>query len=46
MLFPTSVKMPPELHQMLKSLAESQHRSMSNLIIHILTEYVENKKED
>jgi len=36
----TSIKLPPDLRDKLKILAEKQNRSVHNLIITILIEYV------
>lgn len=45
-MYPTSLRLSAELRDALKVIAASEHRTLTGLIIHILTEYVENKKED
>lgn len=39
----TMVVMPKELKEDLKQMAEEQNRSLSNLILNILKDYVRNK---
>lgn len=46
MLKPTSVKFPPELLLELKTLARKEGRSVSNLVIYIIRNYLERKKDD
>ena len=45
-MYPTSIRLSAELRDALKFIALAEHRTFTGLIIHILTEYVENKKED
>jgi len=37
-----SLRLPDELHEAIKKLAEKEHRSIHAQIIHILTQYVLN----
>lgn len=39
----TMVIMPKELKEKLKQMAEEQSRSLSNLILNVLKDYVQNK---
>lgn len=39
----TMVIMPKELKEKLKQIAEEQSRSLSNLILNVLKDYVQNK---
>lgn len=39
----TMVIMPKELKEELKQMAEEQSRSLSNLILNVLKDYVQNK---
>lgn len=39
----TMVIMPKELKEKLKQMAEQQNRSLSNLILNVLKDYVQNK---
>lgn len=41
----TSFRIPEEIKEQLQEVARKQDRSLSNLIILILKEYLENKKD-
>lgn len=41
----TSFRIPEEIKEQLQEIARKQDRSLSNLIILILKEYLENKKD-
>lgn len=41
----TSFRIPEEIKEQLQEIARKQNRSLSNLIILILKEYLENKKD-
>lgn len=35
------LRLPPELHARVKQLAEREHRTINNLLIHIVSEYLD-----
>lgn len=41
----TSFRIPEEIKEQLQEIARKQNRSLSNLMILILKEYLENKKD-
>ncbi len=44
-VYPTSIRLPEDLKSRLEELAAKEHRSLSNLIIAILYERVEQEEE-
>ena len=42
---PISIRLPDDLKEALEEIAKHEHRSLHNLIVHILYEYIEHKDD-
>ena len=42
---PISIRLPDDLKEALEEIAKHEHRSLHNLIVHILYEYIEHKND-